>query len=145
MRVTSEINEIIHSEKIDYHSSVVITIIANSFYDSILILFLINVLDSRLRVLQGGTTKKDLITSLSVAKEDSIARLITSGNNPQSEEEAELASNPLIRHIAPHLQVSKLNIRISCFFLSIQFIKTINYKLYFTKEILFANLYFTLW
>ncbi|KAM0729265.1 hypothetical protein ACS0PU_004619 [Formica fusca] len=59
---------------------------------------------SRLRVLQGGTTKKDLVTSLSVAKEDSIARLITSGNNPQSEEEAELASNPLIRHIAPHLQ-----------------------------------------
>ncbi|CAL1678975.1 unnamed protein product [Lasius platythorax] len=59
---------------------------------------------SRLRVLQGGTTKKDLVTSLSVAKEDSIARLITSGNNPQSEEEAELATNPLIRHIAPHLQ-----------------------------------------
>lgn len=59
---------------------------------------------SRLRVLQGGTTKKDLVTSLSIAKEDCIARLITSGNNPQSEEEAELASNPLIRHIAPHLQ-----------------------------------------
>ncbi|XP_012522286.1 uncharacterized protein LOC105828484 isoform X2 [Monomorium pharaonis] len=59
---------------------------------------------SRLRVLQGGTTKKDLVTSLSVAKEDCIARLITSGNNPRSEEEAELASNPLIRHIAPHLQ-----------------------------------------
>lgn len=59
---------------------------------------------SRLRVLQGGTTKKDLVTSLSVAKEDCIARLITSGSNPQSEEEAELASNPLIRHIAPHLQ-----------------------------------------
>lgn len=59
---------------------------------------------SRLRILQGGTTKKDLVTSLSVAKEDCIARLITSGNNPQSEEEAELASNPLIRHIAPHLQ-----------------------------------------
>lgn len=62
--------------------------------------------DSRLKVLQGGTSKKDLVTSLSVAKEDCIARLITSGNNPQSEEEAELASNPLIRHIAPHLQVS---------------------------------------
>ncbi|XP_012057926.1 PREDICTED: uncharacterized protein LOC105621065 [Atta cephalotes] len=59
---------------------------------------------SRLKVLQGGTTKKDLVTSLSVAKEDCIARLITSGNNPQSEEEAELASNPLVRHIAPHLQ-----------------------------------------
>lgn len=59
---------------------------------------------SRLRVLQGDTTKKSLVTSLSIAKEDSIARLITSGNNPQSEEEAELASNPLIRHIAPHLQ-----------------------------------------
>lgn len=62
--------------------------------------------DSKLRVLQKGTTKKDLVTSLSVAKEDCIARLITSGNTPQSEEEAELASNPLIRHIAPHLQVS---------------------------------------
>ncbi|XP_018302550.1 uncharacterized protein [Mycetomoellerius zeteki] len=59
---------------------------------------------SRLKVLQGGTTKKDLVRSLSVAKEDCIARLITSGNNPQSEEEAELASNPLVRHIAPHLQ-----------------------------------------
>lgn len=59
---------------------------------------------SRLKVLQGGTTKKDLVTSLSVAKEDCIARLITSGNTPRSEEEAELASNPLIRHIAPHLQ-----------------------------------------
>ncbi|KAL0113776.1 hypothetical protein PUN28_012711 [Cardiocondyla obscurior] len=59
---------------------------------------------SRLKVLQGGTTKKDLVTSLSVAKEDCIARLITSGNNPHSEEEAELASNPVIRHIAPHLQ-----------------------------------------
>ncbi|KYQ56091.1 hypothetical protein ALC60_04979 [Trachymyrmex zeteki] len=60
--------------------------------------------NSRLKVLQGGTTKKDLVRSLSVAKEDCIARLITSGNNPQSEEEAELASNPLVRHIAPHLQ-----------------------------------------
>lgn len=68
-------------------------------------LFLINI-DFRLKVIQGGTTKKDLVTSLSVAKEDCIARLITSGNNPLSEEEAELASNPLIRHIAPHLQVS---------------------------------------
>lgn len=59
---------------------------------------------SRLKVLQRDTSKKSLVTSLSVAKEDSIARLIISGNNPQSEEEAELASNPLIRHIAPHLQ-----------------------------------------
>lgn len=59
-----------------------------------------------MKVLQGGTTKRDLVTSLSVAKEDCIARLITSGNVPQSEEEAELASNPLIRHIAPHLQVN---------------------------------------
>ncbi|XP_011860255.1 PREDICTED: uncharacterized protein LOC105557590 [Vollenhovia emeryi] len=60
---------------------------------------------SRLKVLQGGNTRKDLVASLSVAKEDCIARLITSsGNNPQSEEEAELASNPLIRHVAPHLQ-----------------------------------------
>lgn len=63
--------------------------------------------DSRLKVVQGGTTKKDLVTSLSVAKENCIARLITSENNPQSEEEAELASNPLIRHIAPHLQASR--------------------------------------
>lgn len=70
-------------------------------------LFLINIIDSRLKVLQGGSTKKDLVASLSVAKEDCIARLITSGNNPQSEEEAELVSNPLIRHIAPHLQVNK--------------------------------------
>ncbi|KAH0953339.1 hypothetical protein HN011_003452 [Eciton burchellii] len=59
---------------------------------------------SRLKVLQGGTSKKDLVTSLSVAKEDCIARLITSGRSSQSEEEAELTSNPLIRHIAPHLQ-----------------------------------------
>lgn len=59
---------------------------------------------SRLKVLQGGTTKKDLVTSLSAVKEDSIARLVISGYNPQSEEEAELASNPVIRHIAPHLQ-----------------------------------------
>ncbi|EZA59593.1 hypothetical protein X777_00436, partial [Ooceraea biroi] len=56
----------------------------------------------RLKVLQGGTTKKDLVTSLSVAKEDCIARLITSGNKPQSEEEAELTTNPMIRHIDPH-------------------------------------------
>lgn len=64
--------------------------------------------DSRLKVLQGGTTKKDLVTSLSAVKEDSIARLVISGYNPQSEEEAELASNPVIRHIAPHLQVSNI-------------------------------------
>lgn len=64
------------------------------------------VTDTRLRVLQGGKTKKDLVTSLSAAKEDCIARLITSGNKPLSEEEAELVSNPLVRHIAPHLQVS---------------------------------------
>lgn len=70
-------------------------------------LFGVNIIDSRLKVLQGGTTKKDLVTSLSVVKEDCIARLIISGNNPQSEEEVELASNPLIRHIAPHLQVNK--------------------------------------
>lgn len=65
-----------------------------------------SMIDSRLKILQGRTARKDLVTSLSAAKEDCIARLITSGNNPQSEEEAELASNPLIRHIAPHLQVN---------------------------------------
>lgn len=58
---------------------------------------------SRLKNLQGGTTKKDLVASLSSAKEDCIARLISSNRLLESEE-AELASNPLIRHIAPHLQ-----------------------------------------
>lgn len=38
-------------------------------------------------------------------KEDCIARLITSGYKLELEEETELATNPLIRHIAPHLQV----------------------------------------
>lgn len=59
---------------------------------------------SRFRILQKGTSKKDLITSLYVAKEDSIARLITSGCKLETEEDTELVSNPLIRHIAPHLQ-----------------------------------------
>lgn len=78
------------------HSFSIFSTVSNSF----------PMTDSRLKVLQGGTTKKDLVTSLSAAKEDCIARLITSGtNNPQSEEEAELVSNPLIRHVAPHLQV----------------------------------------
>lgn len=63
------------------------------------------ILDSRLRILQKGTSKKDLITSLYVTKEDSIARLITSGCKLETEEDTELVSNPLIRHIAPHLQV----------------------------------------
>ncbi|OAD57800.1 hypothetical protein WN48_01495, partial [Eufriesea mexicana] len=54
--------------------------------------------------LQKGTSKKDLVTSLFEAKEDSIARLITSGCKLETEEEIKLASNPLIRHIAPHLQ-----------------------------------------
>ncbi|XP_076753614.1 uncharacterized protein LOC143425047 [Xylocopa sonorina] len=59
---------------------------------------------SRLKNLQKGTSKKDLVSSLSVAKEDSIARLITSECKFETEEEIELASNPLIRHIVPHLQ-----------------------------------------
>ncbi|XP_033338652.1 uncharacterized protein LOC117227487 [Megalopta genalis] len=59
---------------------------------------------ARLNSLQKGTSKKDLITSLVEVKEDCIARLITSGYKLESEEETELASNPLIRHIAPHLQ-----------------------------------------
>ena len=58
----------------------------------------------RLRNLQKGTSKKDLVASLSVVKEDYIARLITSGCRLETEEETELALNPLIRHIAPHLQ-----------------------------------------
>ncbi|KAG7214115.1 hypothetical protein KM043_001473 [Ampulex compressa] len=59
---------------------------------------------TRLKRVQGGTSKKDLVNSLSEAKEDCIARLITSDCNIKTEEEAELVSNPLIRHIAPHLQ-----------------------------------------
>lgn len=59
---------------------------------------------SRLKNLEKRTSKKDLVTSLAVAKEDYIARLITSGCRLETEEEVELASNPLIRHIAPHLQ-----------------------------------------
>lgn len=65
----------------------------------------INIPDSRLKAIQGGTSKRDLINSLSVAKEDCIARLITDGQNLETAEERELAANPLIRHIAPHLQV----------------------------------------
>ncbi|XP_031845793.1 sepiapterin reductase isoform X2 [Nomia melanderi] len=59
---------------------------------------------TKLRNLQKGTSKKDLITSLVEVKEDCIARLITSGYKLELEEETELTSNPLIRHIAPHLQ-----------------------------------------
>ncbi|XP_066583709.1 uncharacterized protein [Prorops nasuta] len=59
---------------------------------------------SKLNSLQGGTTKKDLVNSLSTIKEDCLARLITAGQKFQSEEEAELASNPVIRHIVPHMQ-----------------------------------------
>ncbi|XP_015181902.1 PREDICTED: uncharacterized protein LOC107069256 [Polistes dominula] len=58
---------------------------------------------SRLKALQNNTTKKDLVSSLSVAKEECIARLINSERNFESEE-AELVANPLIRHIVPHLQ-----------------------------------------
>lgn len=61
-------------------------------------------LHSRLKALKGGTSKRDLVNSLSVVKEESIARLITSGRSFETEEEADLARNPLIRHIAPHLQ-----------------------------------------
>lgn len=57
----------------------------------------------RLKNLQKGTSKKDLVSSLSIIKEDSIARLITSEYKLEAEE-TELVSNPLIRHIAPHLQ-----------------------------------------
>jgi len=59
---------------------------------------------SRLKNVKGGTSKKDLIDSLSNAKEDCIARLVTNGQRFDSEEEAMLAANPVIRHIAPHLQ-----------------------------------------
>lgn len=59
---------------------------------------------SRLKNLQKGTSKKDLVTSLSVVKEDTIARLIANECKLENEKDIELASNPLIRHIAPHLQ-----------------------------------------
>ncbi|XP_015116358.1 uncharacterized protein LOC107040678 [Diachasma alloeum] len=59
---------------------------------------------SRLRQVQGGTSKKDLVNSLSQVKEDTIARLITSGRRLDPEEEAILGTNPLLRHITPHLQ-----------------------------------------
>ena len=61
--------------------------------------------DSRLKNVKGGTSKKDLINSLSNVKEDCIARLITNRQSFETEEEALLAANPVIRHIAPHLQV----------------------------------------
>ncbi|XP_076385941.1 uncharacterized protein LOC143263946 [Megachile rotundata] len=59
---------------------------------------------SRLKNLQKGTSKKDLITSLSVVKEETIARLIANECKLECEKDTELISNPLIRHIAPHLQ-----------------------------------------
>lgn len=94
--------------------------------------------DSRLKVLQGGTARKDLVTSLSAAKEDCIARLITSGNNPQSEEEAEVASNPLIRHIAPHLQVSIWRIKkLPCYLCNSNLSERAVGSLPSAKEILF--------
>ncbi|KAL7298257.1 hypothetical protein TKK_0009243 [Trichogramma kaykai] len=61
-------------------------------------------LHSKLKAIQGGTSKRDLINSLSVAREECIARLITDGHNLETQEAEELAANPLIRHIAPHLQ-----------------------------------------
>lgn len=65
-------------------------------------------IDSRLKHVKGGTSKKDLVNSLSDAKADCIARLVTNGQRFETEEEAFLAANPVIRHIAPHLQVSNL-------------------------------------
>lgn len=62
-------------------------------------------IDARLKNVKGGSSKKDLVNSLSQVKEDSIARFITSGGRLESEEEDLLAANPLIRHITPHLQV----------------------------------------
>ncbi|XP_012270851.1 uncharacterized protein LOC105694591 [Orussus abietinus] len=59
---------------------------------------------SRLKAIKGGTTKKDLVTSLSNVKEDYIARFITAGQSLESVEEDQLTSNPLLRHIVPHLQ-----------------------------------------
>ena len=59
---------------------------------------------SRLRSLKKGTSKKDLVTSLSVIREDTIARLITNECKLESEKDTELVSNPFIRHIAPHLE-----------------------------------------
>ncbi|XP_058793419.1 uncharacterized protein LOC131665518 [Phymastichus coffea] len=66
-------------------------------------------LQSRLEALKGGTSKRDLINSLSIAKEECIARLITGGHNLEISEEQELAANPVIRHIAPHLQALTAN------------------------------------
>ncbi|XP_053970510.1 uncharacterized protein LOC128872137 [Hylaeus volcanicus] len=59
---------------------------------------------SRLRNLEKETSKKDLVASLAEVKEDYITRLITSGHRLEIEEETELTLNPLIRHLAPHLQ-----------------------------------------
>lgn len=59
---------------------------------------------SKLKALKDCTSKKDLVNSLSDAKEDYIAHLLTSKYSLESEENEEIASNPLIRHIAPHLQ-----------------------------------------
>ncbi|XP_014218772.1 uncharacterized protein LOC106647036 [Copidosoma floridanum] len=66
-------------------------------------------LDSRLKAIKRGTSKRDLINSLSVAKEDCIARLIKAGEGLEKPEEIELAANPIIRHIAPHLQALTAN------------------------------------
>ncbi|XP_034935639.1 uncharacterized protein [Chelonus insularis] len=59
---------------------------------------------TRLKNVQGGKSKKDLVDSLSQIKEDSLARFISTGGRLATEEEAALAANPLIRHITPHLQ-----------------------------------------
>ncbi|XP_043271233.1 uncharacterized protein [Venturia canescens] len=59
---------------------------------------------SRLKHIKGGTSKKDLVNSLSDVKADCIARLVTNGQCFETEEEAFVAANPVIRHIAPHLQ-----------------------------------------
>ncbi|KAK0171483.1 hypothetical protein PV327_011229 [Microctonus hyperodae] len=59
---------------------------------------------TRLKHVKGGTSKKDLVNSLSQVKEDSVARFISSGERLETEEEALISGNPLIRHITPHLQ-----------------------------------------
>lgn len=57
--------------------------------------------------MKGRTSKKDLLHSLSEIKGACIARLITNGQNLETEEERHLVANPIIRHVASHLQVSE--------------------------------------
>ncbi|KAL6261047.1 hypothetical protein P5V15_008573 [Pogonomyrmex californicus] len=67
-----------------------------------------HILDRRLFREIKDLAKKDLVALLSVEKEDCITHS-TFGNNSQLEEEAELASNPSVRHTAPLLQVNSHN------------------------------------